>query len=83
MMAGIEFFVSLHKETPHTKNNCDTGLYKLAPVLLEKLFSIFSQELGEHNRAKLLCLVLQIIKTFSPLDGVEDSTVKSCFDGTF
>lgn len=48
------------------------------------MFAIFaSQELGEHNRAKLLCLVLQVIKTFSPLDGVEDNVVKGCFDGTF
>ena len=84
MLAGIEFFLYLHRETPHIRNNCDSGLHKLASILLEKLFSIFANaELGEQNRAKLLCLVLQVIKTFSPLDGVEDSTVKGCFDGTF
>lgn len=81
--AGIEFFLRLLTETPHTKSNCDAGLYKLAPVLLEKLFSIFSQDLGQYIRTKLLCLVLQIIKSFSPLDGVDDNTVKSSFDGTF
>lgn len=39
--------------------------------------------MSEANRAKLLCLVLQIIKSFSPLDGVEDSIVRGCFEGTF
>jgi hypothetical protein len=53
-------------------------------MLLERMFAVFaSPELGEHWRAKLLCLVLQIVKSFSPLDGVEDGTVRACFDGTF
>lgn len=48
------------------------------------MFAVFANpELGVEGRAKLLCLVLQIIKSFSPLDGVEDNIVKSCFDGTF
>jgi hypothetical protein len=34
-------------------------------------------------REKLLYLVLQLIKTFSMLDGVQDETVKQCFDDTF
>lgn len=71
MRAGIEFFLYLLKETAHTRSNCEGGLYRLAPVLLERLFGVFaSQELGEGERTKLLCLVLQIVKTFSPLDGV-------------
>jgi len=31
----------------------------------------------------LLYLVLQIIKSFSPLDGYEDKAVRECFEGTF
>ena len=34
MLAGIEFFLTLHRETPYTRSNCDAELYKLAPVLL-------------------------------------------------
>lgn len=79
MLAGIEFFIQLHNETPYTQSNCDAGLFKLSPFLLEKLFTVFANpELNEHNKAKLLCLVLQIIKSFSPLDGIKDSTVRQC-----
>lgn len=31
-------------------------------------------------REKLLYLVLQLVKTFSMLDGVQDETVRECFD---
>lgn len=34
-------------------------------------------------REKLLYLVLQLVKTFSMLDGVQDDTVRECFDDTF
>ena len=34
MLAGIEFFLYLHRETPYTRSNCDSYLYKLSPSLL-------------------------------------------------
>jgi hypothetical protein len=34
-------------------------------------------------REKLLYLVLQLVKTFSMLDGVQDEAVRECFDETF
>jgi hypothetical protein len=34
-------------------------------------------------REKLLYLALQLIKTFSMLDGVQDEIVRQCFDETF
>lgn len=34
-------------------------------------------------REKLLYLVLQLVKTFSLLDGVNDQAVRECFDETF
>jgi len=34
-------------------------------------------------REKLLFLVLQLIKTFSMLDGFQDEVVRECFDGSF
>lgn len=84
MLAGIEFFSALLAETPYTRSNCDAALHRLAPVLLERLFAVFaSPELGERWRAKLLWLVLQVVKSFSPLDGSDDSAVRACFDGTF
>jgi hypothetical protein len=27
--------------------------------------------------------VLQVVKSFSPLDGADDAAVRACFDGTF
>jgi hypothetical protein len=42
MLAGIEFFLQLHRETSYTRSNCDVGLYKLAPILLERLFAVFA-----------------------------------------
>ena len=84
MLAGIEFFSALLRETPYTRGNCEAGLHRLAPVLLEKLFAVFaSPDLGEQWRAKLLWLVLQVLKTFSGLDGADDAAVRACFDGTF
>ena len=84
MHAGIEFFLQLLKETPYTQSNADLPLFKLAPLLLENLFQVFAHaELSEVMREKLLYLVLQLIKTFSMLDGVQDDTVRECFDETF
>jgi len=34
MLAGIEFFLCLHRETAYTRSNCDSCLYKLSPFLL-------------------------------------------------
>jgi importin-9 len=84
MHAGIEFFLHLLKETAYTQSNADLPLYKLAPLLLENLFQVFAHtELSEVMREKLLYLVLQLVKTFSMLDGVQDDVVRECFDETF
>lgn len=84
MHAGIEFFLHLLKETPYTQNNADLPLHRLAPLLLENLFQVFAHaELSEAMREKLLYLVLQLVKTFSMLDGQQDDTVRECFDETF
>jgi hypothetical protein len=81
MHAGIEFFLHLLKETAYTQSNADLPLYKLAPLLLENLFQVFAHtELSEVMREKLLYLVLQLVKTFSMLDGVQDDVVRECFD---
>lgn len=84
MHAGIEFFLYLLKETSYTRSNSELPLWRLAPLLLENLFQVFAHtELTEAIREKLLYLVLQLIKTFSMLDGVQDETVRECFDETF
>lgn len=84
MEAGIEFFVFLLKQTAYNRSNSDLPLHRLAPLLLGNLFQIFAvNELSEESREKLMFLVLQLIKTFSIYDGVEDSIVKECFDGTY
>lgn len=84
MHAGIEFFLHLLRETAYSQPNADLPLHRLAPLLLENLFQVFAhQELSEAMREKLLYLVLQLVKTFSLLDGVNDQAVRECFDETF
>ena len=84
MHAGIEFFVHLLKETSYNQSNSDLPFHKIAPFLLENMFQVFAHpELSELMREKLLYLVLQLIKTFSMLDGIQDEVVRESFDGTF
>lgn len=74
----------LLKETNYNRANSELALHKLAPLLLENFFQIFAHpDLSEPIREKLMYLVLQVIKSFSMLDGVEDEIVSECFEGTF
>lgn len=34
MLAGIEFFISLFRETAYTKSNSEAGMYKFSSILL-------------------------------------------------
>ena len=84
MTAGIEFFIHLLKRTPYNHHVSEHPFHRLAKLLLDNLFTMFAQsELSEALREKLMYLVLQLIKTFSLYDGINDQIVRECWEGNF